>query len=550
MNSKVTVKVPKRSGFDKSHQNILTTKCGTLTPILVDELIPNSHVNLTAAISACLPPLASDTFMRCDLKLEAFFVPHRILYGGYEKWLTGDKIYDAEALAETDVWLPKVFPFTNDTTDEEFNTELTAPGTLFDYLGGKFTTYSGPADATVGTLNAFPFLAYYKIYDDWYRNTQVQKPLFFPSATTYGTAVIGVSNLPYTTITEYTDIDSARIRLGDKFGVSGEYEFGQLMQRNFGLDYFTIATPNAQLGDAKKVTFSTSGVLGNFTIASLRAANSLQQFAERNALGGLRMQDYVKNNYGADLASGVAQRALYLGSASINVYSKGVYSNTSNAVDTDLGTQNPFAGTVGAEFGSASCAGEANLVKDFTAAEPGTLMVLASLVPRVTYSTGLSRMMTRYQVGDAGSITDLANPLLQNVGNQPIFEYELNAGSYFNTNYNNSVFGYTDRYADWKYMPDELHGLVRDGENLKAFALQRTVTGHPRINSTFLRIPTDYLDQVAAVDGEISAYGCWIDSFFKYYVSMPLSEYSIPSLQDPAYEHGVDVDIDVRGSKL
>lgn len=550
MNSKVTVKVPKRSGFDKSHQNILTTKCGTLTPILVDELIPNSHVNLSAAVTACLPPLASDTFMRCDLKLEAFFVPHRILYGGYEKWLTGDKIYDGEAGSELDVWLPKVFPFIVGNVGEEFNTELTASGTLFDYLGGKFTSTSGPADPTVGTLNAFPFLAYYKIYDDWYRNTQVQSPLFFPSAVNVTYATCGISNLPYTTITEYSDIEKSRIRLGDTFGVSNEYTFGRLLQRNFGMDYFSIATPNAQLGDAKKVTFSTAGAIGNFTIASLRAANSLQQFAERNALGGLRMQDYVKNNYGADLASGVAQRALYLGSASINVYSKGVYQTTPYDSGAGVTSNNPFMDSPGAEFGSASCTGESNLVSDFTAAEPGTLMVLASLVPRVTYSTGLSRLMTRYQEGDAGNITDLANPLLQNVGNQPIFEYELTAGSYFNTNYNTSVFGYTDRYADWKYMPDELHGLVRDGENLSAFALQRTFTGHPRINSTFLRIPTDYLDQVAAVDGTISQYGCWIDSFFKYHVSMPLSEYSIPSLQDPAYEHGIDVDIDVRGSKL
>lgn len=66
--SKTTVKVQKRSGFDKSHQNLFTAKVGTLVPILVDELIPNSTVDLEAAISAQLPPLASDTFMRCKLK--------------------------------------------------------------------------------------------------------------------------------------------------------------------------------------------------------------------------------------------------------------------------------------------------------------------------------------------------------------------------------------------------------------------------------------------------------------------------------------------------
>ena len=66
---KAVVAVPKLSGFDKSHQNILTSKVGTITPILCDELIPGTKVNLKLAISASLPPLASDTFItknRCN----------------------------------------------------------------------------------------------------------------------------------------------------------------------------------------------------------------------------------------------------------------------------------------------------------------------------------------------------------------------------------------------------------------------------------------------------------------------------------------------------
>ena len=88
--SKVPVKVQKKSGFDKSFQNLFTSKVGTITPILVDELIPNSTVHLKAAITAALPPLASDTFMRCKLKYAAFFVPSRLLIQGYEKWLTNN----------------------------------------------------------------------------------------------------------------------------------------------------------------------------------------------------------------------------------------------------------------------------------------------------------------------------------------------------------------------------------------------------------------------------------------------------------------------------
>ena len=86
--TKVPLNVPKLSGFDKSHQNLLTSKCGTITPILVDELIPGSKISLKLALNAQLPPLASDTFMRCSIKTEVFFCPTRLLASSFESWFT------------------------------------------------------------------------------------------------------------------------------------------------------------------------------------------------------------------------------------------------------------------------------------------------------------------------------------------------------------------------------------------------------------------------------------------------------------------------------
>lgn len=546
---KVQVRVPKRSGFDKSFQNILTTKVGTLTPILVDELIPNSKVYLESALSASLPPLVSDTFMRCNLKAEAFFVPMRLLYGGFESWLTGEKVFDQKAGDYVPV---QAIAIATDTSDSRFG-----PGTLGDYLGIKGAPTSEEAVPTELTLNPYPFLAYHRIYDDWYRNTQVQTPLF--NKPTYNELMSGVgeddglkvSSIPYVTISDFDSSDQGVHYFyftdsEDMVFPDGKSIFS-LRQRNFGMDYFTIASPKEQLGDAKSVSFTvdTSSGAGSFTIASLRAMNSLQQFAERNSLGGLRLQDYVHNNYGASLESGVSQRAIYLGSAEFPIYSKGIYQTTPVEEGSTI-AKNPFANSPGAEFGSGNASGNSTLVKDFTAQEPGILMVLVSLVPDVTYSNGINRLMTRYTRAD--SQVEMANPILQNTGNQPIFKYELNYSEIKNTS--SPVFGYTERYADFKYKADELHGLVRDGENLASFALQRTITGSPTISSRFLEIPTNYLDNVTSVDAAVSDYGCWIDSYFKYHVSMPLAEYSIPSLQDPEYEHGVPVDVDIRGSRL
>ena len=87
----------------------------------------------------------------------------------------------------------------------------------------------------------------------------------------------------------------------------------------------------------------------------------------------------------------------------------------------------------------------------------------------------------------------------------------------------------------------------------ESFALQRTFddkANRPKISTNFLQIPTNYLDQVAAVAGSISNYGYWADTYFDYKVSMPLAEYSIPSLQDPAYEHGETVSVNKSGTQL
>ena len=558
---KVPVNVPKLSGFDKSHQNLLTTKCGTITPILIDELIPGSKVHLKLALSASLPPLASDTFMRCSVKVEAFFVPFRLLAGSFESWFTDNEIryapYNSGSGSVTPTaakgYLP-VIGGMSATNDATAIAAMTATGGLFDYLGFK----DGQSDFLDGTfsqgVSAMPSLAYHRVFHDWYRNTLVQSEVFLPpsgTATanpspTSALAMAGCS--PYLFFSSYGNVTNApdymlrntrQLILAD-----GKYLY-EMRQRNFGLDYFTTATPSPQQGSAEVVSFSTAGSTGQFSIAALRAANSLQQFKERNNLAGNLFVEQCRARYGVSPSDGVAQRSLYLGSAEYEVYTKGIYNNT-NDQQGSAQNNNPFADVVGAQYGSARATGNSTLVESFEAKEPGYLLVNATLVPRVTYSSGIHRRWTNYC--GAGSISDLANPILQNVGPQPIYRYELNgsgASAY-------SVFGYTDRYASFKTMEDELHGLVRDGSSLDSFALQRSFASNstPQITSSFLEIPTNYMDQVTATNATISNYGCWMDCYFDYKVAQPLAKYSLPSLQDPAYEHGRTIDVYKGGNRL
>lgn len=566
---KAPVKVVKRSGFDKSFRNLLTTKCGTLTPLLCDELIPNTDGKVRIAISAQLPPLASDTFMNVNLKVESFFVPSRLLMLGYEDYVLGNTdihvgtSYSSGSDTKIRVPLIELAP-----TASQTSTYMGA-GTLMDYLG--FGSYASSSIYTTGStafINALPFLAYHLIWDTWYRASLIQSSCFDDSNLINTAAGWTPSSMRYK---KPNTLQGYYTSLGFEF--NDGVHLGELRQRNFGMDYFTSATLSPQNGDpmgigiqsgtstdieAFKAAFDSSGddtyvessigdiIQGGFTIASLRAANSLQMWLERNNLCGNRLIDFVKGQYGAYLKDSIAQRPVYLGSASYPVYSKGIYANSN---ESESSNNNPFT-SVGSRYGHAYAEGS-DFVCDFHVDEPGYLMILVSLVPEVTYSGGCSKMLTRYV--DEDSYTDLANPILQNVGPEPIYGVELNEAMAF---FGSTVFGYTDRYASWMTRFNELHGLLRDGQTLASFALQRNFNDGtstptaPTLGTEFLEIPTDYMDQVTAVTSDLSSYGIWIDSYIDYKVVMPLQRYCIPSLQDPAYEHGDTVVLDRGGRRL
>lgn len=527
INTKVKVNVPNLSSFDKSFKNILTTKVGTITPLCCKLLIPGSKGSLKIALSASLPPLASDTFMRADLKVEAFVIPMRLLYGGFESWLTGSKLYAYSSSTELQSNLPRIA-----VSAAQWSTwqPYLAAGTLSDYLGIRMDiTQTVASGATDMWLNVFPYLAYHRAYHDWYRNAKIQTPVFRAPVGLDQTTNAPLSAIPFIATGSIKDF-----KLNDSFTDGGR--LGNLRQRNYGDDYFTIATPSAQVGNPQSVTV-TNGV---FTIAALRASNSLQQFSERSNLASPRLQDYVKAHYGADLSGGVAQRSVLLGSASYPVYSKGV-----EAVADSTATNNPFT-SVGARYGNAFASGQ-DFACQFEANEPSYLLVNATLVPQANYATGIDaemRMFTR-----AGSQVDLPDPLLENTGNEPIYSSEL-TGSFGNSQ--GAVFGYVPRYTRHKTGLNTVHGLLRNGESLASFVAQRSLTYNASvgINDAFLKVPTTALDNVTAVTSDLSNYGVWIDSFIDLKVAEPLTECAMPSLQDPAYEHGHGVTIEMNGSKL
>ena len=546
----VQVEVPKNSGFSLKHRNSGSLTCGTITPLLVEEVIPNTRVSCKLNLVHQLPPLASDTFMNVKVKVEAFFVPFRLLSRSFEAFfcdfpqrvaLFSSSSTEGSGASFFDLTgrMP-VFHFADDVPSSVWSA-----GTLLDYVGCIIDSiqYQGGFDFNPAALEA-----YHLIWQEWYRNPKVQNPAFVEDIGGSQNIVPAdrtrIMSMPFkfyrdgfgaqvsNAVISFDSTNLANANLAD--GVS----IFSLRQRNFGFDYFTSARPSAQQGAAAVIVSPVSGGNASTTIAAIREQNSIQQFRERNNITSPRMVDQVKARYNANLADGVAQRPICIGSATYEVVTRGVDQTADGTASSGL--QNPF-NTVANQYGRAYGAGSDYIISDFVANEPGLIFINQTLVPVATYSSGIRPYLRRYVA--SGSIVEMANPILQNVGDEPIDASCLD-GDVGNVG---TIFGFQDRYGSFMYHPSEVHGMLRDGQSLSSFVLQRSFGSSPVISTQFLEIPKNYLDGVFAVSSGVSGLSAWYDSIIELNLSMPLNEFSIPSLQDPAYEHGQSVNLNRNG---
>lgn len=535
--NKVPLQVKNKSGFDCSHENIFTGKVGTLIPTLCDPLLPGDTVSLGAMINVNLPPMATDFYGRVDIRQEAFFVPYRQIWAGFQKWIShlnnmpynGGTSGSQGTVSGGDLFISKYLP--NATT----TLGMVDRGSLSDYLG--FKAQPGVSTDPVTLPNIMPHIAYHWVWEHFYRDARLMKPAF-AEFTIPGTSSAPINCVPY--VVRAASTSASNNFTGADLNCYDGVSVLSLRQRCFSKDYFTNASLMPQQGDPATLQFAVSNNTGSFSIPALRAANSLQQWLERNQISGASNATYGGNEsyynmiigqYGVKPSDYAMNRPIYLGGTTTNVYNKSVY--TTNGYDTSVGavSNNPFAGGVASKFASSQAVGEGSLVDKFTASEHGFLMVITSLVPHQNYGTGIRRYLME------NTVDRIPFPVLAGMGDQAIYKYEL-SGSTTDT----SVFGYTDLYSHYKWMDDEVHGLLSAGQSLASFALQSAYNVNPVLGSSFVEIPTDYMDDVTAVSADLSTYGYWADEYFVYHKASTLPVYSIPTLEDMKDTHTIMVD--------
>lgn len=504
--NKVPVKIQKRSGFDLSHENFFTASTGTLTPCYVEEVLPGDKFSIGTAMQVKMPPFAVDFYGRIDAKLEFFFVPNRLVWGGWQQFITASSNGGPDGGNTTSYTVP----FVNSSSARA------NPGTLYDYLGCKKA--QGSTGYSAG-LNALPFLAYQKIWDDWYRDSLLQKPFFTEGVPGSVASAPTVKDMPYI-------LSSKNVR-GTDVGYDG-VALESLRQRNWSKDYFTSCTTRPQNGAAASLSFEVADATGSFSIASLRAANALQKWLERNGIAGNRYYDQILAHFGVVPSDASVQRSLFLGSLTSPVIVNSVNQTATSSVSNST---NPFS-TVGSSYGKAQCFEKGSLVKGFEAKEHGYIIGIFSLVPHANYSSGIRRHLIGRQYN-----SDFAWPEFSGIGDQKVYVAEINSSSSMGQN----TFGYNQRYSEYKYHDDEVHGYLRDGTmvsgadfaiDLTPYALQRSITGTDAItiSSAFIQIPTNFLDNQLAATEKLSEYSCMVDCYFDVKSLRTLPEYSLPCL--------------------
>lgn len=525
------IEVQRRNGFDLSHIVAGTSKTGQLVPVLKHLLMPDSKFSLGAAVQCELPPLATSFFGKIDFCIEVFLVPCSILYGGWRQFISNNIAteFPQSQSAVSGAGGYKL-PLINMGSLSVFADEqllASRSDSVLRYLG---YAYQRPVQSFGGDffINMLPLLAYHRICDVYYRNPQVTKTWFAVNPNLGGGSSVNEKNVSLVWHSFYSDADSDYSPI---FSTTASLTFPDgvsifsTRQRPWSRDYFTSGSVDPQQGNRAVVSMESFDSTGetSFSIASLRAANSLQKFLEANNYG-MTYRDSMRAQFGITPGDALMDEPMYLGRLVIPVYQKSVFQSVPGITDPLAGSYNPFvaSGNLGAKGAHGSFSGNGSLVQSFHCKQFSYLMAIASLVPHTMYNYGVDRDLMRHDLGD------FPFPLLQGVGMDSIKVSEI----YFDGDVVRSGgdFAYIPRYSYEKYINDHAVGYLVPGRNLESFVLQRSFAQVPEFGTEFLSIPQDALDLVFATSDMITNVDCWWEIFWEFKCSKPLAEFCVPTL--------------------
>ncbi len=493
----------RRSSFRRPFSLLTTINEGDLVPIYLDEVLPGDTFKVTQnsliRMSTPLYPVMDN----CDMDTYFFFVPARLLWEHFQN-LMGQ----------------------NDSTFWAENVEYTTPMTTAPSGGwnvGTIADYFGIPTGVAGLkVNSLPFRAYAKIWNEWFRDENLQQPVTMSKAdsTTAG------SN----TGTNLSDAEAGGLPL--KVAKHKDYFTSCLPSPQKGEAVTLPLTGNAKIAlyedDMKTIIPAKAGDIlaqvpgvetgwamaeandkgtwvattkpdiktGNLgadlsnitsaTINDLRQAIAVQHILERDARTGTRYKEYLKGAWGVTSPDARLDRSEYIGGYRMPI-------NINQVVQTSSTNETSPQGNTGAYSMTTS----SKHVCTYSATEHGFVIGLACVRVQHSYQQGLRRLFTR------STRFSYYDPMLANLGEQAVLNQEIYAQG---TDVDNEVFGYQEAWADYKYRTNEVTGEMRStyAQTLDAWHYADKYTSLPTLSSKWIQEGTENIDRTLAVQSSNS----------------------------------------------
>lgn len=516
----------KSNTFDLSHEVMATYEMGYLYPNALIEVVPGDTFDVRSEATSRFEAMIAPQMSRIDKYQYWFYVPNRVLFDDWEKYITGG--LDG-----------------NDTTVKPYMTSPSggyAIGSLADHLGV-------PTGVAGLKHSALPFRMYAKIMNDWFfdenldtmfvenksagadttTNTALQKKRWEKDYYTNSlpTPQRGpAAYLPLGTIapvvgdgTVLTLTNGASTAAGvASLYANGKHYFGAHVDIpwNHAANTNAVSESGFAINGCMGVTTEKgkSGLVADLsnataaTINQIRVAFQVQKFMEKNMRGGARLVEWTLSHFGVRIPDGRLQRTEYLGGSRFPV-SVAPVEQTSSTDSTS--PQGNLAGR-GVERINVN-----GFRKSFV--EQGFIMGLVCYLPRTMYSQGIQRMWTRE------TRYDEYIPVFAHLGEQEVKNKEIYAQG---TSADEGTFGYQDRYNEFRHLPSQVHGQLRPGGSLNYWTLARQFNSLPQLNSSF--VASDPSNRIFAVTSGVDH----ITAHFLHHIKAirPLPKFGNPGLID------------------